>query len=148
MALDDRTDLAREVLAGLEALDASRDRVGTALAVDEVGVVTFTAGDVCRVRGLPGVAVDEVVRFENGRLGVAADLGEDEVGVTLLESGAGIGAGTRVSRTGSVLGVPVVSAGVGYSDSRAHAPNENVDLDYFVKGIRHTARIIAAFGEQ
>jgi len=48
----------------------------------------------------------------------------------------------------SVLGVPVVSAGVGYPDSRAHAPNENVDLDYFVKGIRHTARIIAAFGEQ
>src|SRR5690606_12674334 len=113
MALDDRTDLAREVLAGLEALDASRDRVGTALAVDEVGVVTFTAGDVCRVRGLPGVAVDEVVRFENGRLGVAADLGEDEVGVTLLESGAGIGAGTRVSRTGSVLGVPVGEALLG-----------------------------------
>lgn len=45
-----------------------------------------------------------------------------------------------------ILGVPVVSAGIGHPDSRVHAPNENIDLDYFVKGIRHTARIVEAFG--
>lgn len=48
----------------------------------------------------------------------------------------------------SVLGMPVVSAGIGHPDSRVHAPNENVDLDYFVRGIKHTARIIAEFGDR
>lgn len=46
------------------------------------------------------------------------------------------------------LRLPVAMAGVGYPDSRAHAPNENLRLDYFVQGIRHTARIIEAFGRQ
>ena len=44
------------------------------------------------------------------------------------------------------LGVPISSAGVGYPDSRIHAPNENVVLDHFYKGIRHTARVMARFG--
>ncbi|MCA9958047.1 MAG: M20/M25/M40 family metallo-hydrolase [Anaerolineales bacterium] len=44
-----------------------------------------------------------------------------------------------------VLGLPVVSAGIGYPDSQVHAPNENMRLDYFLKGIQHTARIIEGF---
>jgi acetylornithine deacetylase/succinyl-diaminopimelate desuccinylase-like protein len=43
------------------------------------------------------------------------------------------------------LGLPVATAGVGHSDARIHAPNENLRLDYFKMGIRHTARILAAF---
>jgi len=46
-----------------------------------------------------------------------------------------------------VLGLPVVSAGIGYPDGRAHAPNENIRLADFVKGTRHTARIVARFGQ-
>lgn len=45
-----------------------------------------------------------------------------------------------------VLGLPVVSAGVGYPGGRAHAPNENMRLVDFVNGTRHTARIVARFG--
>jgi acetylornithine deacetylase/succinyl-diaminopimelate desuccinylase-like protein len=44
------------------------------------------------------------------------------------------------------LKVPVATAGVGYPDSRAHAPNENLVIDNFVDGIRHTARILVNFG--
>lgn len=44
-----------------------------------------------------------------------------------------------------VLKLPVVSAGIGYPGSNAHAPNENVDLHNFRQGIRHTARILARF---
>ncbi|MCA9994590.1 MAG: M20/M25/M40 family metallo-hydrolase [Anaerolineales bacterium] len=47
-----------------------------------------------------------------------------------------------------VLGLPLVSAGIGYPGSQVHAPNENVDLDYFVKGIKHTAHIIYRFGSE
>ena len=45
------------------------------------------------------------------------------------------------------LKVPIATAGVGYPGSRAHAPNENLRLDHFVNGTRHTARIIQMFGE-
>jgi acetylornithine deacetylase/succinyl-diaminopimelate desuccinylase-like protein len=44
------------------------------------------------------------------------------------------------------LRVPIATAGVGYPGSQAHAPNENMRLDDFVKGTRHTARIIEMFG--
>ena len=44
------------------------------------------------------------------------------------------------------LGLPLVAAGVGYPGSNAHAPNENLRLDYFLLGTKHTARIIEQFG--
>jgi acetylornithine deacetylase/succinyl-diaminopimelate desuccinylase-like protein len=46
-----------------------------------------------------------------------------------------------------VLGLPVVSAGIGYPGGRAHAPNENIRIGDFINGTRHTARIITRFGE-
>ncbi|GAB4265182.1 MAG: M20/M25/M40 family metallo-hydrolase [Candidatus Promineifilaceae bacterium] len=45
-----------------------------------------------------------------------------------------------------VLGLPLVSAGIGYPYAQVHAPNENIHLPTFVKGIQHTARIIQRFG--
>lgn len=44
------------------------------------------------------------------------------------------------------LKVPVATAGVGYPDSRAHAPNENLVIENFVDGVKHTARILINFG--
>jgi acetylornithine deacetylase/succinyl-diaminopimelate desuccinylase-like protein len=44
------------------------------------------------------------------------------------------------------LNVPVATAGVGYPDSRAHAPNENLVIENFVDGVKHTARILVKFG--
>src|SRR3990172_427834 len=35
------------------------------------------------------------------------------------------------------LGLPVATAGIGYPDSRTHAPNENVRLDLYLKHARH-----------
>ena len=46
------------------------------------------------------------------------------------------------------LHVPIASAGVRHPDSKAHAPNENVRLDLYVKGAQHIARILAAFAGQ
>ena len=42
------------------------------------------------------------------------------------------------------LGVPVATAGCGYPDTRAHAPDENVVVDLYVKHARHTARLLDA----
>jgi acetylornithine deacetylase/succinyl-diaminopimelate desuccinylase-like protein len=43
------------------------------------------------------------------------------------------------------LNLPVATAGVGYPGSQAHAPNENVRIDLYLKGAKHIARIIRAF---
>jgi len=46
------------------------------------------------------------------------------------------------------LGVPVATCGLGYPGSNVHAPNENIVLDYFINGARHTARIVGSFGAE
>jgi len=45
------------------------------------------------------------------------------------------------------LGVPVVTSGVGYPGGQAHAPNENIRLDDYMKGARHIARVLKEFGK-
>ncbi len=47
----------------------------------------------------------------------------------------------------SHLGVPVAAAGIGHPEGRVHAPNENVVIDNFTKGIKHTVRIIMNFAQ-
>jgi acetylornithine deacetylase/succinyl-diaminopimelate desuccinylase-like protein len=44
------------------------------------------------------------------------------------------------------LKLPVVSAGIGYPGSQAHAPNENIRLDLYLKGAMHIVRIFKGFG--
>lgn len=45
------------------------------------------------------------------------------------------------------LHVPIASAGIGHPGAQAHAPNENIRLDLYLKGARHIARILDAFGK-
>jgi len=45
------------------------------------------------------------------------------------------------------LGLPVVTAGLGYPDTRAHAPNENIRIDLYLKHARHMARVIKEFAK-
>jgi acetylornithine deacetylase/succinyl-diaminopimelate desuccinylase-like protein len=44
------------------------------------------------------------------------------------------------------LGLPVATAGLGHPDTRAHAPNENIRIDLYLKHARHMARILTEFG--
>ncbi|MEM4584534.1 MAG: hypothetical protein QW611_06125 [Ignisphaera sp.] len=43
------------------------------------------------------------------------------------------------------VGTPLSGGGVGYYDPRAHAPNENIRDDDFVKGIKHIALTMIEF---
>lgn len=45
------------------------------------------------------------------------------------------------------LNLPIVTAGIGHPGSRAHAPNENVRIDLYLKGAKHILRIMNKFGE-
>ncbi len=44
------------------------------------------------------------------------------------------------------LGLPVATAGLGHPDGRAHAPNENIRVDLYLKHAKHMARIMQEFG--
>jgi acetylornithine deacetylase/succinyl-diaminopimelate desuccinylase-like protein len=45
------------------------------------------------------------------------------------------------------LRVPVATAGFGNPDTRAHAPDENLRVDLYLKHAKHVARLIQAFAE-
>ncbi|MDI6768207.1 MAG: M20/M25/M40 family metallo-hydrolase [Anaerolineales bacterium] len=45
------------------------------------------------------------------------------------------------------LGLPVATAGLGYPDTRAHAPNENIRIDLYLKHAKHMARLMVEFGK-
>jgi acetylornithine deacetylase/succinyl-diaminopimelate desuccinylase-like protein len=48
---------------------------------------------------------------------------------------------------GVQLGLPIVSTGVGWVGSKAHAPNESIRLNDFEEGIVHMAHMLAGFSE-
>jgi len=45
------------------------------------------------------------------------------------------------------LGLPVATMGLGYPDTRAHAPNENIRLDLYLKHAKHMARVVKEFAK-
>ncbi|MBI2503801.1 MAG: M20/M25/M40 family metallo-hydrolase [Candidatus Latescibacteria bacterium] len=45
------------------------------------------------------------------------------------------------------LGLPVATGGLGYPDARAHAPNENIRVDLYLKHARHMVRVIKELAE-
>ena len=79
---------------------------GTAERV-EVGRVTTASDGIARVEGLPSAMSNELLRFENGILGLAQNLDTREIGVVILGEFTGIEEGMEVHRTGEVLSVPV-----------------------------------------
>ena len=98
---------ARAVVDDLDALRRRRGGDRWDAVIDEIGTVGAVGSGVAHVSGLPGVGVDEVVRFARGSSGLATDLGEAEVGVVLLDAPNEVSAGDRVTRTRRVLDVPV-----------------------------------------
>jgi acetylornithine deacetylase/succinyl-diaminopimelate desuccinylase-like protein len=103
----------------------------------------FADVEVTLLGGQRPAKVDPDDPFVQLTIDAARDVYETEMVVLPIIGGSG-----PLYPFVDVLGVPVVSAGIGHPESRTHAPNENIDLDYFVRGIKHTARIIEAFGRQ
>ena len=74
---------------------------------DEIGAVTEAGDGIARVEGLPSTMTNELLKFENGTLGLALNLDVREIGVVILGEFTGIEEGTPVRRTGEILSVPV-----------------------------------------
>ncbi|PYG00510.1 ATP synthase F1 subcomplex alpha subunit [Georgenia satyanarayanai] len=90
------------------ALDSFVDSYQPTEAVgEEVGRVTVAGDGIARVEGLPGTMANELLRFEDGTLGLALNLDVREIGVIVLGEFTGIEEGQAVHRTGEVLSTPV-----------------------------------------
>ena len=74
---------------------------------EEIGVVLQIGDGVARIYGLNNVTENELLEFDNGVMGVAMNLEEDNVGAVLLGPSDGIKEGQRVKRTGRVASIMV-----------------------------------------
>jgi len=77
------------------------------LQVSNVGTVLQVGDGIARVYGLEKAMAQELLEFEDGTIGVALNLEEDNVGVVLLGTGYKIQEGSTVKATGKVAEVPV-----------------------------------------
>ncbi len=73
----------------------------------EVGTVLSVGDGIARVYGLDEVMAGELVQFENGLMGLAMNLEEDNVGVAIFGEDTEVSEGDTVRRTGRVAEIPV-----------------------------------------
>jgi len=85
----------------------------TEAELEQVGSVLQVGDGIARVYGLSKAQAGELVEFENGVQAIVLNLEEDNVGVVLLGSGAGIKEGSTVRRTGRIASINVGEGFVG-----------------------------------
>ena len=88
-------------------ISQTRENFAPQLTLREVGTVISVATGIAKVSGLPGVGVEELVKFPGNVLGIAFNVDADEIGVVLLGEYQNLHAGDEVERTGRVMDVAV-----------------------------------------
>jgi F-type H+-transporting ATPase subunit alpha len=78
-----------------------------------VGTVLQVGDGIARIYGLDKCMSGELVEFEDGEVGLALNLEEDNVGAVLMGDGRGIQEGSPVTATGKIAQVPVGEALIG-----------------------------------
>src|SRR4249919_273919 len=79
----------------------------------QVGRVLEVGDGIARVAGLPDAAVNELLEFEGGALGLALNLEEDNIGAVILGHADSVEEGQLVTATGRILSIPVGSSLLG-----------------------------------
>lgn len=97
----------------LKAARGRLDATEAAPGLERTGRVEAVGDGVATISGLPHTRLDELVRFEDGTLGLAMMVSETTHGCVLLSGGTGIAAGGKVTGTGAVARVPVGEALLG-----------------------------------
>ena len=83
------------------------------LSSGQVGRIIEVGDGIARVSGLPGAAVNELLEFEGGVVGLALNLDEESIGCVILGEIEHIQEGQSVRATGRILSVPVGDALLG-----------------------------------
>jgi F-type H+/Na+-transporting ATPase subunit alpha len=96
-----------------EALRRSVAGFTTVVTTEQVGRILEVFDGIARVSGLPNAAVNELLEFEGGELGLALNLDEDSIGAVVLGEVDSLEEGQTVKATGRILSVPVGDALLG-----------------------------------
>ena len=102
--------MAELTISANEITDALRRHVAEytpEVGAEQVGRVVEVGDGIARVSGLPNAAVNELLEFEDGTLGLAMNLDEDTIGAVVLGSVDSIAEEQVVRATGRILSVPV-----------------------------------------
>jgi F-type H+-transporting ATPase subunit alpha len=83
------------------------------VSTEQVGRIQEVGDGIARVTGLPNAAVNELLEFESGDLGLALNLDEDSIGAVVLGEVDNLEEGQTVRSTGRILSVPVGDALLG-----------------------------------
>jgi F-type H+/Na+-transporting ATPase subunit alpha len=95
------------------ALQRNLDNLQTDVRSTTVGRVVEVGDGIARVSGLPNAAVNEMLRFADGTIGLALNLDEDTIGAVVLGNVDHIEEGQPVEATGEILSVPVGDGVIG-----------------------------------
>ncbi|NEQ65631.1 MAG: F0F1 ATP synthase subunit alpha [Symploca sp. SIO1B1] len=83
------------------------------VGVSNVGTVLQVGDGIARIYGLEKCMAGELVEFEDGTIGIALNLEEDNVGAVLMGEGRDIQEGSSVTATGRIAQIPVGDAVIG-----------------------------------
>ena len=89
------------------ALKQNLESLETDVSSKTVGRVAEVGDGIARVSGLPDAAVNEMLRFADGTIGLALNLDESSIGAVVLGNVDKIEEGQPVESTGEILAVPV-----------------------------------------
>jgi len=77
------------------------------MKVTDIGTVIEVGDGIARVHGLDNAMSGELLEFENGVMGMAQNLEQNNIGVIILGPFTDIREGAQVRRTGRIMEVPV-----------------------------------------
>ncbi len=107
------TSLNLDVASIAAALRRNLSGYSPATETARVGRILEVGDGIARVSGLPGAAVNELLEFEGGTIGLALNLDEDSIGAVVLGEVGDIEEGQTVRATGDILNVAVGDALLG-----------------------------------
>jgi F-type H+/Na+-transporting ATPase subunit alpha len=107
------TDLSINTADITAALRRNLEGFAPEVSVSQVGRILEVGDGIARVGGLPDAAVNELLEFEDGTIGLALNLDEESIGAVILGEGSKIQEGQTVRATKRILSVPVGDALLG-----------------------------------
>lgn len=113
LSSEPNTDLTLGLAAWRERASAQLGCLQPQARFEERGRVLSAADGIARVTGLRGARLNELLHFDDGRLGYVAGLQADSLACVLLDDSRRLRAGEAVLRSGDVVRVPVGPALLG-----------------------------------
>lgn len=110
MAYKNPTDIIKQTIT---EIGSAREVFAPEMKAREVGTVTAVSMGIAIVSGLPGVGLEELVKFPKGIYGIVFYLEATEIGIVLLGDYQLLQVGDKVERSGRVLDVGVDEALLG-----------------------------------